>query len=132
MKDKDELAERREATGEQEVPRDGENPEADAEEDLTQLSIEGDADIKLGSIGGRKPDQSTLIIRGGEIHVGGRLKKGQRVRIVLEGPVTGEHYDDLKDPKTGGIRSTKVKHIMKPDYIQRQEIALDDADKKAA
>jgi hypothetical protein len=73
----------------------------------------------MTTLGGRQPDQSTLVIAGGEITVAGAVKKGDRMRVVLEGPVTELHVIDIRDPKTGDVAKTKRKHTMKPDFIER-------------
>jgi hypothetical protein len=107
-------------TPDPDLPGEGEDA---ADEVITQLSIAGDADVQLSTVGGRKPDQSTLTVKGGEITVAGAVKKGQRVRIVLEGPIAETHFIDIRDSKTGDVSATKRKHVLKPDFIERQEIA---------
>jgi hypothetical protein len=100
----------------------GEAPDEQAPEDVTQLSIEGDADVTMNVVGGRKADQSTLTISGGEIKVAGAMKKGDRVRVVLEGPIAETHFIDIRDPKTREVAATKRKHVLKPDTIERQKV----------
>jgi hypothetical protein len=109
------------AGGTPELPGEGEGEQAD---EVTQLSIQGDRDVTMSVVGGRKADQSTLVIRGGEITVSGAVKKGDRVRIVLEGPIAETHFVDIRDPKTGDVRATKRKHVLKPDFIERGEATV--------
>src|SRR5262245_26973844 len=96
----------------------GEAPDEQAPE-ATQLSIEGDADVKLHIVGGRAPDQCTLRIDGGEIRVEGAVKKGDRVRLLVEGSIRQTHFIDLVDSKTREVVGTKRKHVMVPDAIAR-------------
>lgn len=103
----------------------------DDEDVVTQLSIEGDADLGL-AVGGKKPDKSVVLVAGGEISLDGQFAKGQRVRIVFEGPVAEVHLIDIRDSKTGDVTATKRKHVMKPDTIEKVALRNPDASSAAA
>lgn len=101
-------------------PEPGEGEEEQAP-DATQLSIEGDADLSH-RVGGRKPDQASLVIQGGEIKMRGQFEKGQRVRVVYEGYIREVHSIDLVDSKTGQVEATKRKHVLKPDHVSKEAL----------
>lgn len=92
----------------------GEDPE-----EITQLSIDGDGDLTL-TIGGSKPDEATINFAGGEVKMGaGQFKSGQRVAVLLVGPVDEIAVRNFRDPKTGQIVKVKRKHILIPDDVRR-------------
>lgn len=94
----------------------------DRGEEVTQLSIEGDADL-TSKVGGRRPDEAVIVLQGGEVKMGKtQFSKGQRVRIVSEGYIAEVHDKDIRDPKTGAIASTKKKHVLKVDKMERVPI----------
>lgn len=98
-------------------------PEGDEEpEEVVQLSIDGDGDLSL-TIGGSKPDEATLSFGGGEIQVRkGQFKPGQRVAIMLVGPVVEAAIRHKRDPKTGQLTNVKRKHTMQPDQVRRVSV----------
>jgi hypothetical protein len=94
----------------------------DRGEEVTQLSIEGDSDL-TSKVGGRRPDEAVIVLQGGEVKMGKtQFSKGQRVRIVSEGYIAEVHDKDIRDPKTGAIASTKKKHVLKVDKMERVPI----------
>jgi hypothetical protein len=97
--------------------------EAGAEPDeVIQLSIEGDGDLTL-TIGGGKPDEATLSFGGGEIKLGaGQFKAGQRVAVMLVGPIAEVAVAHIRDPKTGDVAKVKRKHVLKPDVVKRVNV----------
>jgi hypothetical protein len=101
----------------------GEDLEPD---EVIQLSIDGDGDLTL-TVGGAKPDEAVLTFGGGEIKLGkGQFKKGQRVAIMLVGPVVEVGNRDMYDRKTNTIAKVKRKHLMVPDTVRR--IAVEQAE----
>jgi hypothetical protein len=96
------------------------------EDEVIQLSIDGDGDLTL-TVGGAKPDEAVLTFGGGEIKLGkGQFKKGQRVAIMLVGPVVEVGNRDMYDRKTNTIAKVKRKHLMVPDTVRR--IAVEQAE----
>lgn len=105
-----------------EEPLPGDEGAEDRNEEVTQLSIEGDADL-TSKVGGRRPDEAVIVLQGGEVKMGKtQFSKGQRVRIVSEGYIAEVHDKDIRDPKTGAIASTKKKHVLKVDKMERVPI----------
>jgi hypothetical protein len=103
-------------------PLPGDEGAEDRHDEVTQLSIEGDADLSA-RVGGRRPDEAVIVLQGGEVKMGKtQFDKGQRVRIVSEGYIAEVHDKDIRDPKTGGIASTKKKHVLKVDKMERVPI----------
>lgn len=94
--------------------------EAVPDEEKTTLVIEAGGQISL-VVGGRKADQSTLVLRGGEVTVEGQFEKGSRLRFEVEGVVSQITFTDLMDHKTGEVTGTKRKHVLKLDGITRLE-----------
>lgn len=91
-------------------------------DEVVQLSIEGDGDLTL-TIGGSKPDEATLNFGGGEIRLGaGQFKAGQRVAVMLVGPIAEVAVAHIRDPKTGDIAKVKRKHLLKPDTVKRVNV----------
>lgn len=98
-----------------------EGPELEAVPDEeTRLVVEAGGQISL-SVGGRNADQSTLVLRGGEVTVEGQFEKGTRLRFEVEGVVSQITFTDLMDHKTGDVTGTKRKHVLKLDGITRVE-----------
>lgn len=104
----------------------GEDPDDQAPEDVVQLSITGDADLRI-SPGGRKPDQATVTIRGGEIELAsGAFEMGQRLAIVVEGIVDEETTRNLRDRKTGQLTGTKRKFALITDRVAKVPLGTGD------
>lgn len=94
----------------------GEDLEPD---EVIQLSIDGDGDLTL-TVGGAKPDEASVTFGGGEIKLGkGQFKKGQRVAIMLVGPIVEVGTRDMYDRKTNTVAKVKRKHLMVPDTVRR-------------
>lgn len=135
--------ERAERAAEPEPGTDHDEQPDDDDELSAQLTITGEEELSH-AIGGKKPDQSVIVFRGGEISILGpngkpqQFKKGSRVAFLIEGPIREIHEVDRSDGKTGDVIGTKKKHVLKPDTVRRvpvgQAETLDfkaDADKVA-
>lgn len=109
------------ASTDEDLPGDNGAEGREAEE-VTQLSIQGDADL-TSRIGGRKPDEAVIVLRGGEIKMGKtQFDKGQRARIVVEGRIAEVHDVDHTDGKTGQVTHTVKKHVLKIDHMEKMPI----------
>jgi hypothetical protein len=94
----------------------------DEPEEVVQLSVEGDGDLTL-TVGGSKPDEATLNFGGGEIKMGaGQFKAGQRVAILLVGPIVEVAVRHKRDPKTHDLTNVKRKHLLEPDTVKRVNV----------
>lgn len=106
------------ATAERPKTNDEEQQLEDGDE-VVQLSIEGDGDLSL-TVGGKNADIATISFAGGEITMPkGQFKKGQRVAVLLVGPIAEVHAIDIRDPKTKDVVKVKRKHVLKPDDVRR-------------
>lgn len=94
-------------------------------EEVVQLSIAGDENLSL-TVGGMKPNEATLLFRGGEIQIANKtqFKKGQRVAVVLVGDITEVTNKDLKDPKTKRYTKSKKIHVLTADDVRRVPLEL--------
>lgn len=88
------------------------------DEDNVELVIEGDGQISLLA-GGRAADESSIVFRGGEVAVNGEFEKGTRLRFEIEGVCSEITFTDLMDRKTGDVKGTKRKHVLKLDGIKK-------------
>lgn len=89
-------------------------------QERAELVIEAGGQVSL-KVGGRNPDESTIVFRGGEVTVEGQFEKGSRLRFEIEGVVSEVTFTDLMDHKTGEVTGTKRKHVLKLDGIQKVE-----------
>jgi hypothetical protein len=97
----------------------GDEGAQDRQEEVTQLSIQGDADL-TARVGGRRPDEGVIVLQGGEIKMGKtQFDKGQRVRIVAEGFIAEVHDKDIRDPKTRQVAQSVKKHVLKVDHMEK-------------
>jgi hypothetical protein len=97
----------------------GDNGAEGRTDEVVQLSIQGDNDLS-SRVGGRKPDEATIRLQGGELQMGKtQFDKGQRVRLVVEGYIAEVHDKDIRDPKTSQVSSSKKKHILKIDHAEK-------------
>jgi hypothetical protein len=85
-----------------------------------ELVIEAGGQVSL-LVGGETPDQSTVVLRGGEVNVNGEFEKGSRLKFEIEGVVSEITFTDLMDQKTGEVTGTKRKHVLKIRGIQAVE-----------
>lgn len=104
----------------EEPHNDESKPGLEAVPDSDELII--DVGNQLSMVpGGRKADQSTLTLQGGEVAVEGQFSKGERVKFEVEGVVSEITFTDLMDRKTGDVTATKRKHVLKLDGIKKVE-----------
>jgi hypothetical protein len=70
--------------------------------------------LKIGfKVGGKKPTSVSLRLAGGKVEVQQELEKGSLVRISYLARVTGVHFTDSDDPKTGQVVGCERKQIAK-------------------
>lgn len=117
--------EKREREQRPEHPLPGEDPEDGAEDEIVaQITITGDEELSH-AIGGKKPTESVVVFRGGEIAIVGpngrpqQFRKGSRIAFLIEGPIREIAEIDKSDGKTGEVTGTKKKHTLKPDTLRR-------------
>lgn len=105
---------------EHELPGDGEAKGDPGEaQEVTQLSIEGDADL-TSKVGGRKPDEAVIVLQGGQIKMGkSQFDKDTRVRLVVEGYLDEVATKNHRDAKTGQIHATKKRHVLRIDHMEK-------------
>lgn len=103
-------------------PLPGDDGAPEGGEEVTQLSIQGDADLSA-RVGGRRPDEAVIVIQGGEIKMGkSQFDKGQRVRLVVEGYIAEIHDKDIRDPKTRQVAQSIKRHVLKADHLEKVPI----------
>ena len=93
------------------APLEGEDPEEEVDR-REEVVLEGDGQLTL-SIGGKKPNLSKVVLRGGQIPFNGEAKKGDHVTLRVECVVGEIHLIDRRDSKTGDITDTTRKHVLK-------------------
>lgn len=89
-------------------------PELDGtptDEEPAEPTLHGTVDqLSLTGIGGSHPDESKITLAGGELPVLGQFRKGERVKLILEGVVDEVALRDKRDRKTGTVTATIRKH----------------------
>ena len=101
-----------------EAARAGEAPipgDPDPEEEVErreEVVLEGDGQLTL-AVGGRQPNISKVVLRGGQIPFNGQAKKGARLTLEVECVVGEIHLIDTRDSKTQEIVETTRKHVLK-------------------
>jgi len=96
------------------------HPDEDRTQDdsnQAEVVIEAGGQVSL-VVGGETPDQSTVVLRSGEVTVNGEFDKGSRLKFEIEGVVSEITFTDLMDQKTGEVTGTKRKHVLKIRGIQ--------------
>jgi hypothetical protein len=99
----------------------GEAPGA-GEQAVPALAIAGGGQLNL-TVGGEKPDKSTVKLRGGSIEVagGGQLKKGEVVNLLVKVRVDEVHFVDKHDNSTGDVIQAERRHIAKMIGVEKVE-----------
>lgn len=93
------------------LPGDPEPGDDDADR-REEVVLEGDGQLSL-SVGGKSPNVSQVVLRGGQIPFNGQAKKGDRVTMEVECVVGEIHLIDVRDSKTREIVETRRKHVLK-------------------
>lgn len=106
-----------------EEPAAGFPGEGEPEEDppaIPELVIEGARQLSM-KVGGSKPDESLVKMRGGSIAVGngGEFEKGSLVDLTVRCRVQEVHFVDKVDKQTGEIVGTVRRHILKPERVEK-------------
>lgn len=98
------------------VPLEG---EGDGEDQVVhdEIVIEGDGQLSL-TIGGKRPNVSKVVIRGGQIPFRGEARKGDHVSLRLECRVAEVHVIDKIDSKTREVVETVRKHVLKSEGVE--------------
>jgi hypothetical protein len=76
-------------------------------------------------VGGDRPDESTIVFRGGEFQARGQWKKGMRVRFMVEGTIDAVELSDKRDRKLNVVTGTKRKHGMTVEHVEALPAAQD-------
>lgn len=82
-----------------------------------EVVLEGDGQLTL-AIGGRKPNVSKVVLRGGQIPFNGEAKKGDHVALRVECVVGEIHVIDKIDSQTREVVETIRKHVLKVEGAQ--------------
>lgn len=85
-----------------------------------EVVIPGDGQITL-AIGGKNPNVSKILIRGGQIPFEGQMKKGEHVTMELELRCAEVHVIDKIDSTTREVTETVRKHVLKVEGAKRAE-----------
>lgn len=80
--------------------------EDDEEGPQDQLVLVGNRELGL-KVAGRKPDSSSLKMKGGKIDLSGQYDRGDRITAVVQLQVTGDNDQDTIETATGLVKSTK-------------------------
>jgi hypothetical protein len=113
-----ELEERRAAKA---AEKDGEQ----APDEPTNVVIPGAEEQLTLGVGGDRPDESTIVFRGGEFQARGQWKKGMRVRFMVEGTIDAVELSDKRDRKLNVVTGTKRKHGMTVEHVEALPAAQD-------
>lgn len=89
-------------------------------EGLEELYIEGTQGQLSLNVGGRKPDTSTVSLRGGQIAVEGQLQKGDTVTLLITARVGEVVIADKMDP-AGFVKATTRRHVLRTESVRRLE-----------
>lgn len=103
-------------------PTAGSIAEAAAEEEAqVELLIASDGQITM-AVGGKRPNRSEAVLRGGVQPLEGQFEKGETVRLEITATVAEVHFVDVKDAKHGTTVETKRKHVLKIDSVSRLDL----------
>jgi hypothetical protein len=80
---------------------------------LTELRVDGTAQLGLFAAGGKRPQDSSLRLQGGRVLLadGQAFKKGDVVRLEVTAVVREVAQRDKPDPATGIVVSAEQKHV---------------------
>ena len=93
--------------------------EGNDEQAIPELVVEGDGQLTL-KVGGRKPDKSTVKLRGGSISIPrGQFEKGDTVNLLVKVTCSEVHLVDKRDNTTGEVVETERRQIMKITGVER-------------
>lgn len=85
--------------------------EAPAEEELHDGDLVIDGAGQLGwTVGGKRPDTSSLRLVGGKVNVDGQYDKGQTIKLELTCEVSEVAFVDQRDSKTNQIIGCDRRH----------------------
>lgn len=97
---------------------DAEEGKDEAEPELVGLEIQGDGQLTL-TVGGAKPDTSTVRLIGGKMDVsGGDFDKGQEVKLLIHAVVSSVEFSDTRD-QYGNLSGTERRHKVRPLRVER-------------
>lgn len=89
------------------------------EQAVPDLVIEASGQLGL-KIGGRKPDEAVVKLRGGSIHLPeGQFEKGEYANILCKVRCAEVHLVDKIDRRTGDIVTTTRRHILKIEHVEK-------------
>lgn len=100
-----------EAAASTDPPMPGEDPDEEPDR-REEVVLEGDGQLSL-AVGGKSPNVSRVVLRGGQIPFNGQAKKGDRITLEVECVVGEIHLIDYRDSKTAEITETVRKHVLK-------------------
>ncbi len=86
-----------------ELPAEEEDEDPEPE---NQLFLLGNKELGL-KVSGRKPDSSSLKIKGGKIDLSGQYNREDRITAVVQLQVTSDNDQDTIETATGLVKSTK-------------------------
>jgi HSP20 family molecular chaperone IbpA len=75
-----------------------------------ELYMEGDEGYLTTDVGGKKPTDSKLQIVGRSVEIEGQVKKGGRIRAIVELEVGAVKFQDKKDGQTGQVVASTRTH----------------------
>lgn len=88
-------------------------PQAELPDDDVLLDDDDQLLLLLGEhelgkkVGGRKPDSSSLTVKGGKIDLDGQFNRGDRIVAIVQLQVTGDNDQDTIETASGHVKSTK-------------------------
>lgn len=85
------------------------------------LYMEGDSTDLTTDVGGKKPTDSKLQIVGKSIEIEGQVKKGARIRAIVELEVGGVKHQDKRDGPTGQVVACTRTHYASIVGFARQD-----------
>lgn len=91
--------------------------EGEGDDEIEEPVVEGSESQLSLAIGGRKPEESRITLAGGAFKMSGQFKKGERVRLFVEGTVDEVATRDNRDRKLNLITSTTRTHTLTVEKI---------------
>lgn len=88
--------------------------------------IEGYGASVTLKVGGHKPTDSKVVLRGGRIAVEGQFDKEDRISLLVTARVVDLQFPDKIDSKTGDVVQTTRVHVLRNEGVRR----LSDAEVK--
>lgn len=99
-----------------ETPLEGEAADEQVERH-DEIVLEGDGQLSL-TIGGKKPNVSKVLLRGGQIPFTGEARKGDHLALRVECVVGEIHVIDKIDSGTRDVVETVRKHVLKVEGVE--------------